>query len=147
MGKILKSGKVVVVLAGRYAGRKAVVIKTMDKGDEGRKFGYCLVVGIDRYPRKITRAMGKKKAEKRSKVKPFIKCLNYNHVMPTRYQVDIHDKLKKVLSAEVPRDAAVRHTARKEVKAILQQRYKDQNKVKQGKAVMGVGYLFKKLRF
>lgn len=29
--------------------------------------------------------MGKKKVAKRSKVKPFIKVINYNHMMPTRY--------------------------------------------------------------
>jgi large subunit ribosomal protein L27e len=29
--------------------------------------------------------MGKKKAEKRSKVKPFIKIVNFSHLMPTRY--------------------------------------------------------------
>jgi len=31
MGKIIKSGKVVVMLAGRYAGRKAIVVKTFDE--------------------------------------------------------------------------------------------------------------------
>lgn len=147
MGKILKSGKVVVVLAGRYAGRKGVIVKTFDRGSEGRKFGYAVVVGIDRYPRKITRAMGKKKTAKRSKVKPFVKCINYTHLMPTRYQVDITEKLKAVLTEEVIRDGAQRHDARKEIKAILEQRFANQNKVKQGKAVVGVGYLFQKLRF
>ena len=38
----LKSGKVVVVLAGRYAGRKAVIVKTFDNGADGKKFGHCL---------------------------------------------------------------------------------------------------------
>ena len=42
------------------------------------------MVGIDRYPRKITRAMGAKKTAKRSKLKPFMKCINYTHLMPTR---------------------------------------------------------------
>jgi large subunit ribosomal protein L27e len=31
MGKIMKPGKVVLVLGGRYAGRKAVVIKVRQK--------------------------------------------------------------------------------------------------------------------
>jgi large subunit ribosomal protein L27e len=43
-----------------------------------------IVAGIDRYPRKIVKAMGKKKVEKRSKVKPFLKTVNFNHIMPTR---------------------------------------------------------------
>lgn len=43
------------------------------------------VAGIERYPRKVTKSMGKKKIAKRSKVKPFVKVVNFNHVMPTRY--------------------------------------------------------------
>lgn len=43
--------------------------------------------------------MGKNKLKKRSKVKPFVKYVNYNHIMPTRYVADID--LKKVLDDEV----------------------------------------------
>lgn len=43
------------------------------------------VAGIDRYPRKVVRAMGKAKLEKRSKIKPFVKVINFNHILPTRY--------------------------------------------------------------
>ena len=52
------------------------------------------VAGIDRYPRKITKAMDKKKVEKRSLIKPFVKHVNLTHLMPTRYQCDFD--LKKV---------------------------------------------------
>ena len=38
----IKSGKVVVVLNGRYAGRKAIVVKTFDEGRADRKFGHCI---------------------------------------------------------------------------------------------------------
>jgi len=31
--------------------------------------------------------MGKKRLAKRSKVKPFIKFVNFNHLLPTRYTV------------------------------------------------------------
>jgi len=96
-----KSGKVVVVLAGRFAGRKAVVVKASDEASKDKKFGHAIgmyfcsdrnvshrlndaVAGIDRYPRKVVKAMGKKKLEKRSKIKPFVKVLNYSHLMPTR---------------------------------------------------------------
>ena len=48
MGKIMKSGKVVLVLAGRYAGRKAVVVKPTDDGTSDKPFGHALVAGIDR---------------------------------------------------------------------------------------------------
>lgn len=38
-----------------------------------RPYPHAIVAGVERYPRKVTRRMGKKKLEKRSKVKPFIK--------------------------------------------------------------------------
>jgi large subunit ribosomal protein L27e len=79
----IKNGRVVIVLAGKYAGRKAVVVKAAEGGSE-KKFGHALVAGIDRYPRKVTRSMNKKKVEKRTKVKPFVKVLNFNHILPTR---------------------------------------------------------------
>lgn len=50
----IKSGKVVVLLAGRYAGRKAIVVKPFDEGSEDRKFGHAIVAGIDRYPRRVS---------------------------------------------------------------------------------------------
>lgn len=55
-----------------------------DEGTKERPYGYAVVAGIERYPLKVTRGMNKKKVAKRSKVKPFIKIVNYNHMMPTR---------------------------------------------------------------
>merc|ERR1712150_44795 len=86
---IMKQGKVVLVLAGRYAGRKAIIVKPTDDGTTDKPFGHALVAGIDRYPRMVTKRMSKKKVKQRSKVKPFLKVVNYNHLMPTRYTVDI----------------------------------------------------------
>lgn len=73
MGKIMKIGKVVLVLSGRYAGRKAVVLKTCDEGTQEKAYGHALVAGIDRYPRKVHKRMSKTKIHKRSKIKPFLK--------------------------------------------------------------------------
>ena len=84
MGRIMKSGKVVVVLSGRYAGRKAIIIKNNDDGSNDRPYGHALVAGIDRYPLKITKNMGRKLVRKRTRIKSFVRVLNYNHVMPTR---------------------------------------------------------------
>lgn len=73
MGKIMKQGKVVLVLSGRYAGRKAIIMKTFDDGTSDKQYGHAMVAGIDRYPRKVHKRMGKIKIHKRSKVKPFVK--------------------------------------------------------------------------
>lgn len=73
MVKIMKAGKVVLVLSGRYAGRKAIVMKNFDEGTPDKQYGQAMVAGIDRYPRKVHKRMGKAKLHKRSKIKPFIK--------------------------------------------------------------------------
>lgn len=73
MGKIMKAGKVVLILSGRYAGRKAIVIKNNDDGTSDKPYGHAIVAGIDRYPRKIVKRMSKDKIAKRSKIKTFYK--------------------------------------------------------------------------
>ncbi|GAB1296873.1 Interferon-induced 35 kDa protein homolog [Apodemus speciosus] len=115
MGKFMKPGKVVLVLAGRYSGRKAVIVKNIDDGTSDRPYSHALVAGIDRYPRKVTAAMGKKKIAKRSKIKSFVKVYNYNHLMPTRYSVDIPLD-KTVVNKDVFRDPALKRKARREAK-------------------------------
>lgn len=59
-------------------------IQNIDDGTTDRPYSHALVAGIDRYPRKVTTTMGKKKIAKRSKIKAFVKVFNYNHLMPTR---------------------------------------------------------------
>ena len=146
MGKFLKSGKVVVLLAGRYAGKKAIVVKTYEEGnDSERKFGHCLVAGIDRYPRKVTRSMKEERIKKRTKIKPFVKHVNFNHLMPTRYQLNDMD-LKKVVDESKVQDGGMEEVV-KAVKGIFEERYRKQNETSKSKNRDGAKYFFKKLRF
>jgi len=46
-------GKVVVVLSGRFAGKKAVIVKNHDDGTSTRPYGHALVVGLQKEPRKV----------------------------------------------------------------------------------------------
>ena len=39
---IIKSGRIVIVTSGRFAGKKAVVVKTSDDGNNNKKFGHAL---------------------------------------------------------------------------------------------------------
>lgn len=64
--------------------------------------------------------MGKKKLAKRSKIKPFVKYVNYNHIMPTRYVADID--LKKVLDDEVLNNPEQRKESRKTIKKVFEER-------------------------
>jgi len=54
--KILRKGRVVVLLQGRYAGCKAVIVDTHEKSKK-HPFGHSVVAGISKPPRRITRRM------------------------------------------------------------------------------------------
>lgn len=124
MVKIMKPNKVVIVLTGKYAGRKALILKNNDDGNNADKlYGHALVAGIDRYPRPITRAMSKKKKRNRSKIKPFVKNINYNHLMPTRYNVEMVID-KSITTKETVKDPSKRRRARNMIKKLFEERYK-----------------------
>merc|ERR1711990_1176507 len=123
MGRFIKSGRVVILTAGKYAGKKAVVVKETNEGSGERLYGHALVAGIDRYPRKVTKSMGKKKIAKRNKMKPFVKVINYNHIMLTRYSVDINLN-KEIINKESVKDMTKRRTACAHDKTQFEERYK-----------------------
>ena len=50
---LLQPGKVVILLTGRFAGKKAVIVKNNDEGAAGRSYGHAVVVGLAREPRKV----------------------------------------------------------------------------------------------
>ena len=86
--------------------------------------------------------MSKKKVKQRSKVKPFLRVYNYNHIMPTRFVILVfstisHNKYKpstyysysmdvnldkQVVNKDAFRDPALRVKARREIKAKLEAR-------------------------
>mmetsp|Transcript_4772 Transcript_4772/g.7068 ORF Transcript_4772/g.7068 Transcript_4772/m.7068 type:complete len:145 (+) Transcript_4772:52-486(+) len=142
---IVKSGKVVIVLAGRHAGKKAVVVKTFEDSTSDKRFSHCLIAGIDRPPRKVTKAMSKKKVEKRSKIKPFVKYVNLRHVFPTRYVVDMD--LKKTAGEEELATEDGKIEVKKALKKIFEERYLNQKSVTSEKKAVGSSYFFQKLRF
>mmetsp|Transcript_11372 Transcript_11372/g.21718 ORF Transcript_11372/g.21718 Transcript_11372/m.21718 type:complete len:146 (+) Transcript_11372:41-478(+) len=143
---IIKTGKVVIILAGRHAGKKAVVVKTFEDGNSDKRFSHCLVAGLARNPRKVTKTMSKEKVEKRSKaMKPFVKYVNVRHVFPTRYVVDI-DLKKAVDEAELV-DPEKKVEVKKGLKKIFYDRYMNQKEVTSEKKAQGSTYFFQKLRF
>lgn len=64
--------------------RWVLFFQPYDEGSNERGYGHAVIAGIARYPRKVTKRMGKKKQARRNKIKPFVKVLNYNHLMATR---------------------------------------------------------------
>ncbi|CAJ0581464.1 unnamed protein product, partial [Mesorhabditis spiculigera] len=123
MGKIMRPGKVVLVLRGKYAGRKAVIVKSYDEGSAERTYPHALVAGINKYPRKVTTRMGKKQQESRNKVKPFVKVLSYTHLLPTRYTLDVNFE-KAAVNKESLKEPGKKTRACIEAKARFEERYK-----------------------
>ena len=85
-------------MSGRYAGRKAIILKVNEGCTAQRKYPHCLVAGVDRYPRKVHKGLSKKRLANRIKVKPFIKHINVNHVMPTRYNINTELGVESIVS-------------------------------------------------
>lgn len=126
----MKAGKIVILLQGRYAGKKAVILQNQDSGTSKHQYGHCVVAGIEKYPRKVKKSMNKRKIALRSQLSPFIKVVNYNHIMPTRYTLDIGDSVKSAVDIAAfssPGANAERPEARKESRTVVkdefQQRY------------------------
>merc|ERR1712127_330596 len=147
MGKILKRGRVVILLAGRRAGKKAVIIKQVDEGKKKRKFGHALVVGIERTARKIASGMSKKKITKRASIKPFVKYVNNTHLLATRFIVkdDKDFDFRSQITEEQLENPQTRKEMLKSVKAKMQQRYL--NPEGAGERQSTADFFFSKLRF
>lgn len=122
MVKFLKPNKAVILLQGRFAGRKAVIVRSFEEGTRDRPYGHCLVAGISKYPSKVIKKDSAKKTAKKSRVKAFMRVVNYSHLMPTRYTLDVD--LKDVVNPEalVTKDKKV--TAAKEIKKRFEERFK-----------------------
>ena len=123
----MKAGRVVILLAGRRAGKKAVIVKAFDEGKKGAAFGRALVAGVERAPLKVTRRMNANQLKRRSNPKPFVKVVNFNHILPTRFQVTGEfaqgaKELKGVVTEDRLASADARKTLKKEVRTIFRER-------------------------
>ncbi|RCK62990.1 60S ribosomal protein L27 [Candida viswanathii] len=122
MAKFIKSGKVAIVVRGRYAGKKVVIVKPHDEGTKSHPFPHAIVAGVERTPLKVTKKMDAKKVAKRTKVKPFVKLVNYNHLMPTRYSLDV-ESFKSAVTSESLEEPTQREEAKKVVKKAFEEKH------------------------
>merc|ERR1711918_240999 len=113
-----------------------------------RPFPHCLVAGVAKAPLKVTKAMGKKKVAKRSKCKSFVKYVNYNHMMPTRYVVPTDFDAKALVTDAQMESHETKAEARKAVKAIFDEKFTNSPTEKStNKVSKDIMFLRKKLRF
>ena len=101
---VMRPGRVVILLSGKHAGNKGIIISAFPNGLKDRKYPLCLVAGISRPPKSVNKTMTPKKIVKRTSISTFVKYVNYKHLIPTRYVVS------KLLDVEglgrIYRDAA-----------------------------------------
>merc|ERR1711971_711938 len=136
-------------MGGRHAGKAAVIVKSFDTpskaGNSRRLYPHALVLGIARYPRKVTKKMGKKKVDKRTKMKLFAKYMNYTHLMPTRYQIPGKYVAVKEFGEECMKDQEKKTDQLKKYAKTLQDVYKTVQKG--GQENSHLQKFFQKLRF
>jgi large subunit ribosomal protein L27e len=153
----MKPGRVCIMLAGRRAGKKCVIVKSFEDGKKGGKaYPHALVAGVERSPLKVHKKMSEKKIARRSKVKPFVKLVNYNHLLPTRFKVTGEfasggKELKQIVTEDRLEKAENRKKLKNEIKTIFNERYNkpsdtgaDEN---ENSGQTAVDFFFKKLRF
>nr|UXW66291.1 hypothetical protein GID_ORF4 [Hordeum vulgare subsp. vulgare] len=73
MVNFLKPGKAVILLQGRHAGKKAVIVRVFEEGTNDRPYGHYLVIGVAKYPKKVIRKDSAKNTAKKSRIKVFLK--------------------------------------------------------------------------
>ena len=59
-------------------------MRVNETATDKHKFPHAIVCGVERAPRKVTRAMGEKRINKKTQMKVFTKVINLQHFMPTR---------------------------------------------------------------
>ncbi|XP_044983718.1 60S ribosomal protein L27-like [Hordeum vulgare subsp. vulgare] len=124
MVKFLKPGKAVVLLQGRYTGNKAMIVRVFDEGTRDHPYGHCLVADRAKYPKKVICKDSAKKTAKKSRFKVFLKLVNFTHLMPTHYTLDVD--LKEVVfgAPDTLTTKDKKLTAANSTKAKIEERFK-----------------------
>ena len=66
--------------------------------------------------------MSQKKFDRKCRLKPFVKYVNYNHIMPTRFVVKDDLEFKSIVSDEKMAAPESRKAMKAELKKVMQAR-------------------------
>ena len=138
----MKQGRICILTSGRFAGKKAIIVNQYDSR-ANRQFPHALVAGIERYPKRVTRRMGKNRIARKSHIKPFVKAVNLAHLLPTRYVVK--DFQLDSISDEVLKDKEQKIECRKTLRQTFEKKYLNPSSAEDKGE--NVKFFFKKLRF
>lgn len=103
------------------------------------------MAGISRNPRDIKRRINKKKFIKKSGVKTFLKHINQNHVIPTRFVVN--DFEFKDLKDDAVKTAEGKAASRKDLRKKFTEAYRNLPNPKTNDKAHNVRFFFSRLRF
>ena len=123
---LIQAGRFVIMLQGRHAGKKALVLAAYPEPTEDRKFPYAVVMGIEKYPKKVSKDMTQEQLVKKTQVKVFVKAVNFNHIMLTRHTLKDEDLFKKISVEKVVgslKDVAAKKQVLEEASKVLRQKY------------------------
>lgn len=137
---LVQPGRFVILLNGRHAGMKAIVLAAYPEPTEARKYPHAIVLGIEKLPRKLTKNMPQETLVKRTQIKCFIKTVNFNHLLLTRHVMKDEDFWKKVSVDQLVKSMEDSQQKKAELDAttkVLRQKYLN------GK----MSWLFKPLKF
>lgn len=109
------------------------------------RFPHLLVAGIARHVPTVKRGDSKKKFIKKTSVKPFVKYVNQNHVIPTRFLVNEFD-LKDVKDDNLKTKDA-RETLRKNLRASFSKTLRELPNPKENEKAGHTKFFFSRLRF
>jgi large subunit ribosomal protein L27e len=77
------------------------------------------VAGIEKNALRVTKRMSQKKIERRSKVKAFVKSVNYNHLIPTRYIVTQDIDLRNLVTEDKQASKEQRKQMKRDVRKVF----------------------------
>jgi large subunit ribosomal protein L27e len=123
---LIDRGRFVILLNGRHAGKKAVVLSASLEPTEARKYPHALVLGIEKYPKKLTKDLPQEALVKRTQVRCFVKMVNFNHFLLTRHLLkddDFWNKVKVPSILEALGDTTQKKQVIDQLSGILRQKY------------------------
>ena len=77
------------------------------------------MAGIEKNALRVTKRMSQKKIERRSKVKAFVKSVNYNHLIPTRYIVTQDIDLRNLVTEDKQASKEQRKQMKRDVRKVF----------------------------
>ena len=102
-----------------------VILKTEDDGTKDHPFPHAIVAGIDKYPQTVTKDMDKAEIAKKSAVKPFLRIINFTHLLPTRYSLDGAEGLKQSVFDVLEDGSLAEPSQREEARQVIQKNFEE----------------------